>query len=356
MPLNYTLEQQQAIAHRDGNLLIIACAGSGKTEVISRRIALMVDEGVPRQSIVAFTFTERAARELKARIRGHLEEINPDDPSIGDMYVGTIHSFCLQLLKEIDPLYRNFEVMDDVRQAALIAANYHFYPDSGIGLNLLRPRVRGEGYWDTLKCFTTTLNVIHQKKIRAENLQDNVLRLAVQRYEQIATDRPNNFFDFNTIIGKLLERLESNPILLEWVRSKFRYLIVDEYQDVDPRQEELVRLLSDGGNRMSVCVVGDDDQSIYGWRGTDITNILSFEERYPSVTRIELVNNFRSTHAIVEIANAAIRRISTNRRLDKAMVARYWQSGQSQSTLRERIAGRGHMDCRANCISEGYSH
>ncbi|CBN57344.1 MULTISPECIES: ATP-dependent helicase [Kamptonema] len=344
MTLNYTVEQQQAIAHREGNLLIIACAGSGKTEVISKRIAQMVDEGVSKQSIIAFTFTERASRELKTRIRGHLEDINPDDASLGDMYVGTIHSFCLQLLKEIDTQYRNFEVMDDVRQAALITANYHYYEDSGkgIGLNQLRQQIRGEGYWDALDWFTTTLNVIHLKRIDPENLQTEHLSGAVQRYKQLAQERPNCFFDFNTIIGELLSRL-SEPALLEQVRSKFRYLIVDEYQDVDPRQEELIRILSDGGTRMSVCVVGDDDQAIYGWRGTDIKNILTFEQRYPNVTRIELINNFRSTHAIVEIANKAVRQLPVNCRLNKAMVARYWQSEQDVVVLRERMAELGDI-------------
>lgn len=139
MKKKYTADQERAIAHRDGNLLILACAGSGKTEVISRRIALLAKEGTPKSSIIAFTFTERAAGELKLRIREHLEEVLPDDPALGDMYVGTIHSFCLQLLKEIDPSYRKFEVMDEARQAALIMTNFHHFPDSNKpGLGLIR--------------------------------------------------------------------------------------------------------------------------------------------------------------------------------------------------------------------------
>ena len=346
MTLKYTPEQSQAIAHRKGNLLIIACAGSGKTEVISKRIAQMVNEGVSKQSIVAFTFTERASRELKTRIRSHLEDINPDDPSLGDMYVGTIHSFCLQLLKEIDTKYRNFEVMDDVRQAALITTNYHYYEDSGkgIGLKQLRTQTKSGRYWDALKYFTTTLNVIHLKKIDPKNLQNEDLRGAVQRYKELAQERPNYFFDFNTIIGELLNRL-SNPILLEEVRSKFHYLIIDEYQDVDPRQEELIRILSGDGTCMSVCVVGDDDQAIYGWRGADINNILNFEQRYPNVNRIELINNFRSTHAIVEIAHAAVRKI--DRRLSKEMSARYWNIEQNNTFLAERMTELGDIHRRS---------
>ncbi|MGB0561768.1 MAG: ATP-dependent DNA helicase [Spirulinaceae cyanobacterium] len=342
MKLNYTPEQEKAIAHRKGNLLIIACAGSGKTEVISQRIAQMVSEGVPRKEIIAFTFTERAAHELKARVRKHLEEVNPDESSLGDMYIGTIHGFCLQLLKEIDPNYRNYEVMDEVRQAAIITANYEYFPDSdrGIGLNLLRQKGKKElRYWETLKQFKTTLGIKHLKKIQTKNIVRPELREALQRYERIVTGRPNYFFDFDTIVGELIERLSSNSSNLAKCRLQFTHLIVDEYQDVDPRQEELIQLLSDSGRQMSVCVVGDDDQAIYGWRGADIENILTFENRYPDVTRIELIKNFRSTHAIVEVANAAVRSDRLYPRLDKKMIAHYWNDGK----LTERMAQQGDI-------------
>ena len=152
--MNYTNNQLQAIRHREGNLLILACAGSGKTEVISLRIAELVKEGVAKSAIIAFTFTDRAAGELKARIRRHLETLTPNSPSLGDMYVGTIHSFCLQLLKELDPDYRKFEVMDDTRQAALIMTNFQRFSDgNGIGLNYLRDRTRTGAYWDTVRTF-----------------------------------------------------------------------------------------------------------------------------------------------------------------------------------------------------------
>lgn len=346
MSLQYTSEQKQAIAHREGNLLIIACAGSGKTEVISQRIAQMVNEGVRRNEIVAFTFTDRAAHELKARIRKHLEQINPDSPSLGDMYVGTIHSFCLQLLKEIDPKYRNFEVLDEVRQAAIIAANYKYFPDSntGIGLDLLRLQVRGKSYWETLKQFTTSLSVKHLKGIATQDIVNESFRNAVERYEKLVYGKPNYFFDFDTIVNELVNLIKNNPVELEKIRSKFQHLIVDEYQDIDPRQEELIKLLTDTGSSMSLCVVGDDDQAIYGWRGADIKNILKFQERYPDVTRIELVNNFRSTHAIVEIANAAVRNDRLSTRLNKNMTARFWESeSNGEKRLVERMTEKGDI-------------
>jgi DNA helicase-2/ATP-dependent DNA helicase PcrA len=341
MKKKYTADQERAIAHRDGNLLILACAGSGKTEVISRRIALLAKEGTPKSSIIAFTFTERAAGELKLRIREHLEEVLPDDPALGDMYVGTIHSFCLQLLKEIDPSYRKFEVMDEARQAALIMTNFHHFPDSkkpGLGLNQLRHRTRSGGYWDTVSVFLNTLNVRHQKQIDVDAIDDPHLKLAIERYQSIAHDYPNYFFDFNRIIDELISRLNDSPSTLREVRKRFKYLVADEYQDVDDRQEELIRLISNGGKEVRVTAVGDDDQAIYGWRGARIKNILSFQKRYPQVQTEKLTFNFRSTHAIVEIANTAIRKLPSGGRSDKEMVARHWdQATQSwPETMAER--------------------
>jgi DNA helicase-2/ATP-dependent DNA helicase PcrA len=337
----YTDDQEKAIAHRAGNLLILACAGSGKTEVISRRVALLVKEKVPKNSIIAFTFTERAAGELKLRIREHLEEVSPDDPALGDMYVGTIHSFCLQLLKEIDPNYRKFEVMDEARQAALIMTNFHHFPDSttpGLGLNHLRSSTRSGGYWDTISVFLNTLNIAHQKQITLKKIRDEHLRTAIKRYQEIAHGYPNFFFDFNRIIDELITKLKTDSAALRSVRSKFKYLVVDEYQDVDDRQEELIRLISNDGKDVWVTAVGDDDQACYGWRGARIKNILTFAARYPAVRTEKLTFNFRSTHAIVEIANAAIRQLPADARSDKEMVARHWdeKKGRWPETMAEK--------------------
>lgn len=317
-----TLAQQQAIEHVGGNLLIVACAGSGKTETISRRIARLVSLGAAKDSIVAFTFTEHAAAELKARIRGHLEEMVPQEPSLGDMYVGTIHSFCLRLLKELSPEFRNWEVMDEVRQAALISTNFTRWDDSerGLGLDRLRSETRTGTYWETVRRFTTTLNVMHQKGIGPETLGNSRLAEAVLRYQALAYERPNFFVDFNRIIDQLLTQLRSDPAVLARVRQKFSHLVVDEYQDVDDRQEELIRLLSDGGRAVSVTAVGDDDQALYGFRGASVRNILTFDARYPDVRRVDMGENFRCTHAIVEIADHAIQRVS--QRLNKEMSAK----------------------------------
>lgn len=336
-----TPAQQSAIDHDDGNLLIVACAGSGKTDTISRRIARFVKNGAAKASIIAFTFTEHAANELKARIRGHLEEVVPHEPSLGDMYVGTIHSFCLRLLKELDPTYRNWEVMDEVRQAALISANFTRFDDSGrgIGLDRLRSLTRTNTYWETVRRFNTTLNVMYQKGIRPETLEDPRVRDAVSRYEALAYGLPNLFFDFNRIVQELIDKLQNDPAALRKVRDRnFSHLVVDEYQDVDDRQEELIRLLTDGGRAVRITAVGDDDQALYGFRGASVHNILNFTERYPNVHRKDMGENFRCTHAIVEIANSAIRRVS--QRLSKEMVARYRDAA---GNVVERLAQPGDV-------------
>lgn len=343
-----TQAQLDAIEHDSGNLLIVACAGSGKTDTLARRIAQLVRGGVAKDTIIAFTFTEHAASELKARIRFYLEIEVPEEPSLGDMYVGTIHSFCLRVLRDLDPKYRNWEVMDEVRQAALISTNFTRFEDSGrgIGLDRLRLLTRTKTYWETVRRFTATLSIMHQKEIRPSKVDDARLRDAITRYESLAYLAPNYFFDFNRIIDELIDRLR-NDADLDALRRKFTHLIVDEYQDVDDRQEELIRLLTDSGQAVRITAVGDDDQALYGFRGASVQNILTFEQRYPNVRRIDMGDNFRSTHAIVEIADSAIRRVGN--RLQKEMVARRRDKA---GDLVERLAELGDIQLRTFATDE----
>ncbi|MNO43579.1 ATP-dependent DNA helicase PcrA [compost metagenome] len=331
----YTPSQKEAIGYRGGHLLIIACAGSGKTEVISKRIAELVVEGTKKEEIVAFTFTEKAADELKTRIRKHLENLIPHDPELGGMYVGTIHSFCLQLLKELDPNFRNYEVIDEIAQAAFISSNFR-----QIGLDRLQ---EGNGYFLTINRFINTLKVLHIEGTSIENLSDPRISDCVKNYRTLLTSRPRLYLDFNMIIDELLKMLKNDRSKIEIVQSRFRHVVVDEYQDVDPRQEDLIRHIV--GPSTSLCVVGDDDQAIYGWRGASVENILTFESRYPNVKRIDMTDNFRSTHAIVEVADAAIRKLPPTRRLNKSMIAREWVE-ESQS-FREKMAERGDIHRRS---------
>ncbi|MXW63666.1 MAG: ATP-dependent helicase [Bacteroidetes bacterium SB0662_bin_6] len=322
MTLSPTTSQQAAIDHDSGNLLILACAGSGKTETLAHRIAKMVKDGVRRESIVAFTFTNHAGAELKHRVRQRLETMLPSEPSLGDMYVGTIHSYCLKVLRERKEDFRRFEVMDETRQAALLASNFYRFEDSGrgIGLEKLLSRTRMKTFGDTLHTFMNTLNVLHQQRLDLRNIEDNVLAKTVENYREIVYGYPNYFLDFNQIIDDLIDFLEKNKDQLMKLRSDLSHLFVDEYQDVDDRQERLIDLLTDSGCGPHLTVVGDDDQALYGFRGARVENMLGFEDRYPNVTTVQLTENFRSTHAIVEIADEAVRKIS--HRIPKEPVAR----------------------------------
>lgn len=333
-----TPSQLRAINHDDGNLLILACAGSGKTETLARRVARMVTKGASRASIVAFTFTDHAAEGLKHRIRARLEEAAPDEPSLGDMYVGTIHSFCLRLLRERNPHYRLFDVMDETRQAALIAANFVRFENSGIGLDRLRSRTRSKTYSETLRTFLNTLNVIHQQRISVDEIDDPVLAKTIRNYQDIAYGHPNYFFDFNKIIDELIDYLEKNPAALSELRKDLTHVFVDEYQDVDDRQEHLIRLLTNNGAGPRLTVVGDDDQALYGFRGASVQNILTFCDRYPDVEQVTLDENFRSTHAIVSVADEAVREVL--QRIVKEPVARKSMSG---DRLEERMADTGDI-------------
>lgn len=326
--MKYTNDQEIALRCRNKNLLIIACAGSGKTQVLSRRIALLVAEGVSKGSIIAFTFTDMAAGELKSRIRKELAQLKTDgllqDSSLGEMYVGTIHSFCLQLLKEIDPSYRNYDILDDERQAAIIVSNY-----KNFGLDVVQGQ---NSKIETIKRFIETLGIVYRENIDLDSLSNDALINSINLYKAYIHSKPQCFLSFDEIIGELIRRLESNEALLDRVQAKFTNVFIDEYQDVDNRQETLVRLLTDNGLKAKVCAVGDDDQAIYRFRGASVDNILTFEARYPDVVRVTLANNFRSTHAIVEIANTSVSGIrigrrniqGLSRRLPKTMTATHY--------------------------------
>lgn len=345
----YTPNQQEALDYRDGNLLIIACAGSGKTQVLSRRIALLISEGVPRDSIVAFTFTDMAAGELKSRIRKELaalrEEGQIEDASLGNIYIGTIHSFSLQLLKEINVRYRNYDIIDEKRQAAIIISKYRDF-----GLDRLQG---AKSKIETIRRFIETLNVLYRENISIDTLKNPALINSVRLYQDFVKQPPNCFLTFDEIIAELADVIEHNDAIRAQVQGRFTNVFVDEYQDVDDRQEKLIQLLSNQGQTAVVCAVGDDDQAIYRFRGATVSNILSFEERYPSVKRVTLSTNFRSTHAIVEIANAAVtgQRIGRkqipglHRRLPKTMQAQHYNTATNQ--FEETMAEHGDV---WNCV------
>ncbi len=272
--MNLTKAQQEAIEHINGNLQIIACAGSGKTQTISARIANLVLSGVPKEEVLAFTFTEKAANEMKLRIRGQLEQRLPDDPELGGMYIGTIHSFCLQYLKEIKPEFRNYDIMDANKQ--LLFLSRHKYD---IGLHQLRPR--REPPFNPLLRFVKTIDVIKQNQIAEAQILSDAPDFyeCYLKYCELLTE--HKFLDFATIIEKLVTVLETEPDELTRIREKIRYVVVDEYQDINPIQEKLINLIA--GKSGNLCVVGDDDQSVFEFQGANVNNILTFTDRYEDV-------------------------------------------------------------------------
>ena len=306
--VEYTEAQKEAIAYRGGNLQIMACAGSGKTDVISRTIAELVTSGTEPENILAFTFTDKAANELKLRIRSHMEDLRPDDPSIGTMFVGTIHSFCFKLLQDLEPSYRNFEVLDEGRQVAFLAKNYR-----RLGLQYLDPRT---AFFETILTFQKSVDYARHELIDVSQLNANpTFQESMATYDAFL-DRMQ-FLDFSSMTYRAVRLLEEDATKLQRAREIYRYVFVDEYQDINPAQERLIQLLT--GTYGNLVVVGDDDQAIYEWRGARVEDMLTFDQRYEDVTTIMFGNNFRSTNIIVECANQIIG--ANEDRLEKEMMA-----------------------------------
>jgi DNA helicase-2/ATP-dependent DNA helicase PcrA len=302
-----TLEGDAARArdYRGGHLQIIASAGSGKTEVVSQRVARLLAEGVPAEAIVAFTFTERAAASLKSRI----EHCILADPALGQptldrlggMFVGTIHAYCFRILQQYVPKYETFDVLDDNRLTAFLTREAN-----DIGLKTL-----GGTLFKSIKVFLTNLEVIENELLARSQLEDP-LRDVYERYLTALQD--NRFLTYGQQVARAVAELE-RPDVLRRVKEPLRHLIVDEYQDVNPAQERLVGLLSTEPTH--VCVVGDDDQSIYQWRGANVANIIEFEKRYPRVVRFTIETNRRSRPKIIGKANGFAPSIAG--RLEKKM-------------------------------------
>lgn len=296
-------EQEKVVSLRGKNLQVIACAGSGKTESISRRVASLITEGAPPASIVAFTFTERAASELKERIILRVQETKGAAflGQLGPMFIGTIHSYCFRLLQTHVLKYGNFDVLDEHRHAGLLSREF-----DELGLDEL-----GHRHWPTIGEFIRTMDVIGNELISVADLNDTPLAKPYAAYLDML-DR-HRLLTYSLIISKAVEAL-ADPDVFSRVHEPLRHLIVDEYQDINPAQERLIELLST--DPVQICVVGDDDQAIYQWRGSDVGNILTFAKRRKADT-VRLETNRRSRPQIVATANTFAQSIQN--RLPKAM-------------------------------------
>ena len=319
--MELTTAQRQAVEYSGRNLQLIACAGSGKTEVVAQRIAHLLtktDDGrLEPRNIVAFTFTEKAAAELKERIvRRAGEAAGGDITGMAEMYVGTIHGFCQELLQNEVPEYLKYEVLDNVRQRLYINRK-----SSLTGLtsstNLNGSRLRR---YISTSDYISALAVLREDEVARQKVEGCSVADGLEKYRaQLAAD---SYFDFSSQLDNAVSELERNDELRSRVSERIKYVVVDEYQDVNPIQERLVRLLHDLG--AGLCVVGDDDQTIYQWRGSFVGNILKFETRYPDVRQITLEDNFRSSEGVIDASRQFVRKVS--QRLPKEMKSAEAQS------------------------------
>ncbi len=299
--MDLTESQRSAIEHAGGNLQLIACAGSGKTEVVARRVVHLLDPGrggLAPANIVAFTFTDKAAGELKERIVTRVLQALGEVTGLAEMFVGTIHAFALELLKSEVPKYLRYEVLNEVQQALFVDRNSK---KSGLTECVDLQNQKLKRYVDTSR-YLTALDILRESERIDDALAGRKLLDGLDAYESLLNDK--GYFDYSAILEDAVTELTNNDSLRRKLGDRVRYVIVDEYQDVNPIQEAIVWSLHDLGAK--ICVVGDDDQTIYQWRGSDVHNILKFDERYPGVERIAIEENFRSSRGIVETARTFI--------------------------------------------------
>ena len=311
--MKLTDSQRRAVEHDGENVQLIACAGSGKTEVVARRVVHLLTPGRPDslapKNIVAFTFTDRAAAELKERIVKRTWEALGEITGMAEMFVGTIHAFCLELLKSESPRHLKYEVLNEVQQGLFVDRNSS---KSALTTSTDLTGARLRRYRDT-KHYVTALSILREADRDEAQLAGCSVFAGLQTYQDLLDEK--SYFDYSSILDEAVALLTNEDALRARLSDRIKYVIVDEYQDVNPIQEAIVWSMHELGAR--ICVVGDDDQTIYQWRGSDVDNILNFAQRYPAVDQIPIEENFRSSDGIVETARPFIEQNAA--RLPKAM-------------------------------------
>lgn len=289
-------EQREAVLHTEGPLLILAGAGSGKTRVLTHRIAYMIDEkGVYPSNILAITFTNKAAREMRDRVEQLIGS------SASNMWISTFHAACARILRmnieRLGDYKKNFVIFDSDDQEKVIKEclkelNYNEknFPPRNVLSIISRAKDQ----------------LITADKFMEKNMHDFKMKKFADIYKLYQDKlKKNNALDFDDMLLKTVELLAYNEDILKYYQDKFKYIMVDEYQDTNYCQYRLISFLA--RQHKNLCVVGDDDQSIYSWRGADIGNILNFEKDFPGAKVIKLEQNYRSTKTILDAANNVIR-------------------------------------------------
>lgn len=294
---NLTDEQYQAVVDESQHILCLACAGSGKSRTLAYKIAYLISKGETPESIVAFTFTEKAADSIKRRVAEALRKFELPENYIGAMFIGTLDSFCQKLLGDINAKYRQYDILDRNGLILFIMSRYNKLGfKSGQGKYFKDNILPLADAWQTMNNENIDLAAIKQYDL---TLFDRLTKLS----EILDHD---GYMDFSFAIRLSVKELQKISDKTKSYIDKFKYLFVDEYQDINPIQEDFIMTLANHLNML--FVVGDDDQSIYGWRGADVQNILTFNKRYSNVSVHQLLINFRSTEAIVNGANNFVQR------------------------------------------------
>lgn len=298
-------EQKEAVFHTEGPLLLLAGAGSGKTRCLTHRIAYLIGEmSVEASNILAITFTNKAAGEMRERV----------DRLVGDdackVWISTFHSMCVRILRRyIDRIgfANEFTIYDTDDQKTVMK---NICKRLEINTKIYKERA----LLGTISSAKDELIGVSEYELNAANdINQRTYARVYREYQE--TLQKNNALDFDDLIVKTVELFKSCPEILDYYQEMFRYIMVDEYQDTNTAQFELVRLLAQ--KNRNLCVVGDDDQSIYKFRGANIRNILDFEKYFPEAKVIKLEQNYRSTQSILDAANAVIS--NNERRKDKAL-------------------------------------
>lgn len=296
--------QKKAVESIDYDLEIIACAGAGKTGVVTRRIVNILKSklDVLPENIVAFTFTRKAAEELKSRIYEIGKQELGDTKGFAHMYIGTIHGFCIKMLQEYIPEFQKYVVLDEIHTKLFVE---RYYDECGMSdLDLKK-------YVET-GLFISVMNILNENWFEQDKWDDTT-KTAFEKYkEKLYSEKK---FDYALILREMINQLEDNQEFADIIKNKVKYLTVDEYQDINPVQERLIQKIKEFG--ANLCVVGDDDQTIYQFRGSDSRNILTFQERYEIDNYIVLGDNYRSTDGVVDVARRVI--LNNNNRLPKTM-------------------------------------
>lgn len=294
-PIFETLNDRQleAVRHTEGPLLITAGAGSGKTKVLTCRIAHLLEKGVSPYRILAITFTNKAAKEMRERVEKLV------GARAESMWLSTFHSFCAKLLRfEIDGKFgytRNFTIYDTTDQMTLIK-------DCLKQMNLDDKQFPPRSVLGTISSAKNALMDAHEFAGRTNDFYEEKVAEAYTLYEKKLLE--NNAMDFDDLLRLAVRLLDEYSDVREKYQDRFQYILVDEYQDTNHAQYTLTKLLA--AKWRNICVVGDADQSIYAWRGADIRNIMDFTRDYPDAASIKLEQNYRSTKTILQAANAVI--------------------------------------------------